>query len=1354
MAGIHIRLIILMIIAPLMLLGKPHGHHVHKGKATFHEPKAGTLCIQNEEGTIIHWQGFSLGKGEKVKFIQPHRDSCVLNRVKGSEVSEILGKVKSNGAVFLINPHGVVIGCDAKIQTAGFIASTADFSDQDFLSRERWLFSNPGSGEITNLGQIECPEGDIYLIGKTVTNEGSLLGQTVGLLADQEVLICPKANQKVWIYPQEKRVDRLKDALEGDNPYELAINQKGMVKAITLEEREGEIYLVSAAGKVSAKGSVQAEGGKIYALGEQVLLGEGSVLDASGKEGGTILVGGDTEGANRAHTVSIDRGASLLADGNEGNGGRVVIWGEKSTHFFGEVSCQALGEKGDGGFVEVSSSGNDYLFKGKVSTLSKQGKIGHLSLDPVDIKIDDFGGSSAPSFPTTSPGTYVPEGMSSARLDIGDLSSALASNNVSIASTGSGSGDGDITFYQGFSWNANTTLEVTAYRSIEIHSGVNLNCSGGGGITLTAQGSSSSTYHGIRIDQATLSTTTGPISLTGTSGIGGGQNGIFISGGAGISTTRGSLTLEGISCASQSGKGVLITDANSSNHPSTIQTTDGAIYIKGQGGGGKDQYDSDGVRLQKGSRIESKGKGTITIEGEGSLDPNVREGDGVNFEGTIGKGDRPTLICHQGSVIIKGTGHGYDRAEGIVASEEALIQSTWDGPKGTGPDALKMYFQGRGSQTTSAVGSPGISFSGSSISVKTVSVDLTLDGTGGGVAEGVSNNGVELNGPEVSSTGAGVNAANITIKGQSISGKSGNQAVKIDLGGLGTQIPATVTAVDGNIEITGTAEGSADTNQGISVKAGGKITISGSGNMTLAGMGGNGTTDCQGIIVSATDSAIRTATGNLTITEAKGGGSGRGNNGLSVISQGEISTTTGALKVTQATAASGSGTCEGILVDGVSSSIFSTSGSIDLTGSGGGNGKQNRGIHVTNTGTITSSGSITLNGTGRGETETNQGILIDAGGKVTTQGNGALTLSGTGGISGTTDNHGIEIDGTSGSLASTVNGALSIAGTGGGTEVTNHGLFLHSGAKVEVTGTGVVDLNGSGSPGGIGMCTGIYVTDPNTKIATSSGNLTINKAEGGGTGSGNNGLSVMAGGQISTQSGAIQFAESVAASGSTSGSGLCEGILIDGTNSAIISTSGPINLIGKGGKSGNENRGIHVTNAGKITSSGAVTLIGNGGGTKDTNQGMLVDAGGCVAAQGEGALVVTATGGSGTTNNYGIEIDGNHLSIVSTENGKLSLTGFGGGSGSVNHGLFLHSGAVVKANGTGSVIFKGTGAATGNGACGGIYFTDAGTEVSSTSGDIHITGSGAGKGDVCQGVAVCQGAIVATKGNLSVIGTG
>jgi filamentous hemagglutinin family protein len=149
----------------------------------------------NSNGAIINWQQFNIGAGETTRFIQPTASSAVLNRVLAADPSLLYGTLASNGKVFLVNPAGILVGAGARIDTAGFVASTLAIKDSDFLAG-KLSFGQIGAaanGLVSNQGTITTVDGgSVYLIGANVSNQGIIhtpggeailaAGQTVQLV--------------------------------------------------------------------------------------------------------------------------------------------------------------------------------------------------------------------------------------------------------------------------------------------------------------------------------------------------------------------------------------------------------------------------------------------------------------------------------------------------------------------------------------------------------------------------------------------------------------------------------------------------------------------------------------------------------------------------------------------------------------------------------------------------------------------------------------------------------------------------------------------------------------------------------------------------------------------------------------------------------------------------------------------------------------------------------------------------------------------------------------------------------------------------------------------------------------------
>jgi filamentous hemagglutinin family protein len=463
-------------LLPVILFSNPSGGQVQKGDVSINSNGTEMAITQTSDKAVIHWDDFSIAKGEKTNFIQPSSSSQILNRVVGSNGSEIYGSLKSNGTVYLINPHGIIVGPSGMIDTHGFIASTYDIQDEDFLQGKDLHFKGDSTARIINQGTILTQKGGVLLVAQEIENTGKITSTegNVDLVAGYEVLLIPTDQRKVAV--RLKKEGQIKnsgviEAVEaklqasGGNAYGLAIDHQGMIEAKGIENRNGKIVLISeettaVTGNISAK-NTNGLGGQIHLLGEQVWLGKKACIDASGQTGGgTILVGGDYQGFNpeikNAKWVSVGKEVTLNADAiDSGNGGKVILWGTDKNDYYGAVSVKGGEINGDGGFVEVSSHyGLNY--SGTVNSLAPAGKPGNLLLDPVDITIsaaatDPVAGWPPAYFPTTSP----------SNLNVTDLTNALLTSAVSINSTGGSGGSGSVTINSAITSASSRSLSFT-----------------------------------------------------------------------------------------------------------------------------------------------------------------------------------------------------------------------------------------------------------------------------------------------------------------------------------------------------------------------------------------------------------------------------------------------------------------------------------------------------------------------------------------------------------------------------------------------------------------------------------------------------------------------------------------------------------------------------------------------------------------------------------------------------------------------------------------------------------------------------------------------------------------------------
>lgn len=182
---------------------------VVSGAATKAVEGTTTKITVTQDHTILKWQKFGIDANEILNFIQNNANSAVLNRVVGGDVTKILGKLQSNGKVFIINPAGVIFGDKATVDVAGLVASTLDITDDNFKANQLVFEQEKSSQEtqqtekvakILNQGVITVSNsGNLALIGGQVVNSGILkaVGGTVYLLAGKSITIASGADPHI-----------------------------------------------------------------------------------------------------------------------------------------------------------------------------------------------------------------------------------------------------------------------------------------------------------------------------------------------------------------------------------------------------------------------------------------------------------------------------------------------------------------------------------------------------------------------------------------------------------------------------------------------------------------------------------------------------------------------------------------------------------------------------------------------------------------------------------------------------------------------------------------------------------------------------------------------------------------------------------------------------------------------------------------------------------------------------------------------------------------------------------------------------------------------------------------------------
>ncbi len=389
----------------------PSNPNVIQGTLNVERIDAKTSIISVSDDAYIYWDDFSIAEGELIELHQLSSKSIVVVEVITDKPSSLFGTLKSNGSIYMINPNGILIGENGYIDTYGFLASALPACPCPLIDGEHDVYIQGDSkAQITNRGRIKAWDNDIYLIGYQIENRGVVDAShgTVALAAGRDVILNQSNGEKVGTFPSPIKFENedigidnsgaiigAKTELKADgNSYAIAIRHSGFIDVIGIGEQKGQAYLVANKGDAIVSGAITVEnengiGGEIQILGEHVFLFENSNLDASGdKGGGKVIIGADVGELHSgviAKLTFIDEDTSILVDAvDEGDGGKVIIWSDEKTCFYGAISACGGEKSGNGGIVEIFGK-KSLDFQGEVDRFAPSGNEGVLLLNSYDM---------------------------------------------------------------------------------------------------------------------------------------------------------------------------------------------------------------------------------------------------------------------------------------------------------------------------------------------------------------------------------------------------------------------------------------------------------------------------------------------------------------------------------------------------------------------------------------------------------------------------------------------------------------------------------------------------------------------------------------------------------------------------------------------------------------------------------------------------------------------------------------------------------------------------------------------------------------------------------------------------------
>ena len=437
----------------------PEGGQVAAGQAAITTAGSTMTIAQQTAQAIINWQNFGIGSGEAVHINQPNSQAMLLNRVVGSNPSEIFGQLTANGQVILVNPNGVFFRPGSSVDVGDLTASTLNIANEDFL-KGQLRFAGDSKNPVINAGTITAQNGYVNLLAKEVVNEGIIAAQTgsVNLAAGSGMSLDYNGDGKMTVAVT-------------DGAYQSAVANKKLIQA------DGGLVVMTASGKDALMDSAVNNSGMIQA-------------DTLGEATGQISLTGD----NIATT-----GAISADGGSNGHGGTIKIIANHKTAVDGQLSAQGGQLAGDGGFIETSGDIVSIGDHSSIQANSPQGKAGQWLIDPVDITISDDGTDESEN------GTNIRTSFITDTLRKG--------SHVILDTHKDGNKEGTITVngainVQDYSM---ATLTLNANKAININADISFTGESKPNLTLETTGDNSSINNkaNINIGNGTLNITTG-----------------------------------------------------------------------------------------------------------------------------------------------------------------------------------------------------------------------------------------------------------------------------------------------------------------------------------------------------------------------------------------------------------------------------------------------------------------------------------------------------------------------------------------------------------------------------------------------------------------------------------------------------------------------------------------------------------------------------------------------------------------------------------------------------------------------------------------------------------------------------
>ncbi|WP_035600950.1 filamentous haemagglutinin family protein [Haloferula sp. BvORR071] len=218
--------------------------------------KVDVTVKQTAQQALLNWETFNVGKNTTLTFDQSAggsnaRQWIAFNKVNDptSNPTQILGSIKAQGQVYIINRNGIIFGGSSQVNTGALTASALPINDELVANgllnnpNQAFLFNGLGQGPIGDItvqagAQISTPVsadgngGRIFLTGANVTNNGTLSspsGQVI-LAAGLQVGVAAHNNSDPSLRGLDVFVGAVTDPASALSPYAGTVTNNGLIE--------------------------------------------------------------------------------------------------------------------------------------------------------------------------------------------------------------------------------------------------------------------------------------------------------------------------------------------------------------------------------------------------------------------------------------------------------------------------------------------------------------------------------------------------------------------------------------------------------------------------------------------------------------------------------------------------------------------------------------------------------------------------------------------------------------------------------------------------------------------------------------------------------------------------------------------------------------------------------------------------------------------------------------------------------------------------------------------------------------------------------------------------------------------